>query len=151
MPPRKDLRRNPRKPRPRHPRDPIADAIKRVTDRLVDTADVIMDQLLDRFFPGQYQPQSQSQPRSRTQQQQQRQDRQSPPPPHSLYEVLEVSESASPETITAAWKSLSKRYHPDNQSTGNAEKIKLINGAYDMLSDPAKRRLYDRMLRSSRS
>ena len=64
----------------------------------------------------------------------------------TLYDILEVSSQASPEVIEAAWKSLSKRYHPDNQKTGNAERIKAINGAHDILSDPKQRKAYDAKL-----
>ncbi len=63
----------------------------------------------------------------------------------TLYEVLEVSETASQETIAAAYQSLSKRYHPDaNLGTPSAwERFKEINQAFDILGDPLRRRHYD--------
>lgn len=70
----------------------------------------------------------------------------------NYYEILEVDKKASDEIIKVAYKSLVKKYHPDLQ--GNQEKviaedtIKLINEAYDVLSDPIKREEYDRTLMS---
>ena len=66
----------------------------------------------------------------------------------SFYDILEVSRTASPEVIRAAYKSLVQRFHPDkNPDNPNAvELLKLINNAYDTLSDPSKRAAYDVML-----
>lgn len=61
------------------------------------------------------------------------------------YESLEVSRTASPEVITAAYRSLGKIYHPD-LNRGDEECVRimgLINAAYAILSDPHKRREYD--------
>ena len=41
----------------------------------------------------------------------------------TLYEQLEVAESASQEVIAASHKALARRYHPDNAKTGNAERF----------------------------
>lgn len=61
------------------------------------------------------------------------------------YEVLGVSEHASPLQIKDAYRRLVKQYHPDtNPSAEAAEFIKQINQAYDVLSDPEKRTAYDR-------
>lgn len=73
-----------------------------------------------------------------------------PPPPRTkpqktLYDHLEVSSHASPETVSAAFRSLSARFHPDNQKTGNAEKYKQITAAWSVLKDPGKRKEYDRV------
>ena len=63
------------------------------------------------------------------------------------YEILEVSENASPEVIEKAYKVLVKKYHPDLQtgdSKAEAEKkMKQINEAYDILSNSEKRKVYD--------
>ena len=66
-------------------------------------------------------------------------------PNKTLYDVLQVSRHADPETIKAAYKSLVQRYHPDrNPDNPDAEKIlKEINHAYEVLSDPVKRAGYD--------
>jgi len=149
----RSLRQRRPKRRPR-PRDPIADAINRITNRFVDIADDIIDAAFVQLFPNQTPPprqQSQSQSRQQSQSQSHSQSssgvKDSGP---NLYEILEVSESASQETIEAAWKSLSKRYHPDNQKTGDHEKAKAINHAHDILSDPEKRKIYNVMLRRQR-
>jgi len=63
----------------------------------------------------------------------------------TLYEVLEVSRNASHETISAAFRSLSRRYHPDNKETGDEKKFKEISHAWTVLKDDIKRRDYDRV------
>lgn len=65
------------------------------------------------------------------------------------YDVLEVARAASHETIAAAYRSLCKRYHPDINCDAalSADRMTRINLAYDTLSDPVKRRLYDESLR----
>lgn len=68
----------------------------------------------------------------------------------TLYELLEVSETASKEIIEKAYKVLAKKYHPDLQEASNKtqaeEMMKKINEAYDVLSDETKRKRYDEEL-----
>ena len=62
------------------------------------------------------------------------------------YQVLGVSENASEEEITKAYRKLAKKYHPDaNQDNKDeAEKnFKEVNEAYETLSDKQKRQMYD--------
>jgi len=59
------------------------------------------------------------------------------------YQVLEVSESASPDVIKATWRLLQQKYHPDNPATGNLERSKQINLAYETLGDPDARAKFD--------
>lgn len=61
------------------------------------------------------------------------------------YDNLKVSKNAPQEVIRAAYKVLSQKYHPDrNQDNPDATRImKIINEAYDVLSDPIKRREHD--------
>lgn len=72
----------------------------------------------------------------------------------NFYDILEVSEAASPEVIRAAYQSLAKRWHPDkNLNDQETAKLKMqaINGAYAVLSDPASRKHYNDELRAERS
>lgn len=61
------------------------------------------------------------------------------------YEVLGVSRDASPEEIKKAYRRLARKYHPDVSSEPDAEeRFKEINAAYEVLSDPERRAMYDR-------
>jgi molecular chaperone DnaJ len=63
------------------------------------------------------------------------------------YQTLGISEKADQKTIKSAYRSLVKEFHPDSHSdTANHEKIIAINGAYEVLGDPQRRRCYDRQL-----
>lgn len=61
------------------------------------------------------------------------------------YEVLDVSQRATEFEIKAAFRKLALKFHPDKG--GNPEKFKALAAAYDVLSDPLKRRAYDAELR----
>lgn len=69
-------------------------------------------------------------------------------PKNTFYDVLQLSPNADPMVIEAAYRSLAQRYHPDNNSgNSDAEKhLKIINRAYEVLSDPVKREGYDAAL-----
>ena len=58
------------------------------------------------------------------------------------YEILGVSKSASADEIKKAFRKQAQKHHPD--AGGNEETFKQINEAYDALSDPEKRKMYDR-------
>ena len=60
-----------------------------------------------------------------------------------LYETLGVNKSASKDEIKSAYRKLAKKYHPDNHETGNADKFKEVQEAYDILYDDQKRSAYD--------
>jgi len=57
------------------------------------------------------------------------------------YKILGVSKNASQEEIKKAYYRLAHKYHPDKG--GDPEKFKEINEAYQILSDPEKRKQYD--------
>ena len=60
------------------------------------------------------------------------------------YQILGVPRNATDEEIKRAYRRLARQYHPDvNRSKEAEEKFKEINEAYQVLSDPEKRRLYD--------
>lgn len=63
----------------------------------------------------------------------------------TYYDILEVSPNASHAVIKAAYKSLMQRYHPDKNSGDPAmgKLTILISQAFDVLSDPEKRKAYD--------
>ncbi|MDR3417064.1 MAG: J domain-containing protein [Nevskia sp.] len=65
------------------------------------------------------------------------------------YDVLEVSPRASPEAIKGAYKFLLQKWHPDKNpgQQAQAEQIaRELNDAYEVLSDPERRRAYDAIL-----
>jgi curved DNA-binding protein CbpA len=59
------------------------------------------------------------------------------------YEDLQVSSNADIETIERVYRLLAKRYHPDNNGSGNTEKFTRITEAYKVLTDPEKRAAFD--------
>jgi curved DNA-binding protein len=63
------------------------------------------------------------------------------------YETLGVSKTASDTEIRSAFRKLARKYHPDVAKDKKAaeEKFKEINEAYEVLSDPEKRKKYDQL------
>ena len=61
------------------------------------------------------------------------------------YETLGVTKTATSDEIRKAFRKLARQHHPDvsKDKKGAEEKFKSINEAYEVLSDPEKRRKYD--------
>lgn len=62
------------------------------------------------------------------------------------YNILKVSRSATEDDLKKSYKRLAMKWHPDKNPATNQEaeaKFKLISEAYDVLSDPHKRQIYD--------
>lgn len=63
------------------------------------------------------------------------------------YEELDIAYNASQEEIKTAYRKKAKLYHPDkNASSSAAKRFLKVQEAYDVLSDPQKRKQYDLML-----
>jgi DnaJ-class molecular chaperone len=61
-----------------------------------------------------------------------------------FYDILGIKKSASDADIKAAYRKLTRQYHPDKYDGPDAnEKFSNINNAYEVLSDKEKRRIYD--------
>lgn len=61
------------------------------------------------------------------------------------YEVLQISPAATFDQVHKAYRALAMRYHPDrNSEPGAGATMAAINEAYMVLSDPSRRREYDR-------
>jgi curved DNA-binding protein CbpA len=68
----------------------------------------------------------------------------------NYYIVLGVAEDADGDTIRSAFRALARRYHPDAGAGSSTTEFRRVLEAYETLSDPERRRLYDRDLRGSR-
>jgi curved DNA-binding protein CbpA len=62
----------------------------------------------------------------------------------NYYDLLQINPRAEIETIERVYRIMAARYHPDNQQTGDADRFRVLNEAYQLLRDPVKRREYDK-------
>ena len=64
--------------------------------------------------------------------------------PRDYYEVLGVGRDADAAAVKKSYRKLAKKYHPDvNKGTEAKAKFAEVQEAYEVLSDPEKRKLYD--------
>jgi curved DNA-binding protein CbpA len=61
------------------------------------------------------------------------------------YAVLGIDPKADSDTIQKAYAKLAQRYFPNNADTGNAEMFDAVNAAYETLSDPELRSIFDKL------
>src|SRR5260370_2683334 len=62
------------------------------------------------------------------------------------YQTLGVSRTATEKEIKSAYRRLARQFHPDvNKDPKATDRFKLINEAYEVLSDPKKRSKYDQL------
>src|SRR5256884_9633621 len=62
------------------------------------------------------------------------------------YQTLGVTRTASEKELKSAYRRLARQYHPDvNKDSKATERFKLINEAFEVLSDPKKRAKYDQL------
>jgi curved DNA-binding protein CbpA len=63
-------------------------------------------------------------------------------PKKNYYEILGVSEDASPDEIKKAFRKLAMKLHPDKKG-GNKEKFQEVNEANQVIGNPQKKQQYD--------
>ena len=61
------------------------------------------------------------------------------------YAALGIEPKSDSETIQKAYTKLAQRYHPNTTGTADPERFAAVNHAYEVLSDPAARREFDKL------
>lgn len=65
-----------------------------------------------------------------------------------LYEILGIDKTAADADVKKAFRKAALQHHPDRG--GNADTFKDVNRAYEVLSDPEKRKIYDQVRQRDR-
>ena len=68
----------------------------------------------------------------------------------NYYTLLGVPDNADLDTIRSAFRVLARRYHPDAGAGSSVQRFREVLTAYETLSDPTRRRHYDRALDGKR-
>ena len=69
----------------------------------------------------------------------------------NLYKILEIPMFSKPEDVKSAYRKLAKVWHPDINAKKNAKaKFLEIQEAYEILTDPAKKTIYDHLMSGSK-
>jgi DnaJ-class molecular chaperone len=73
--------------------------------------------------------------------------------PKNYYEILGLPRSANDRQIDTAYRALAMKYHPDTShgQSNSAPAFREITEAFDVLSNPEKRRRYDRLIRNAKA
>lgn len=64
---------------------------------------------------------------------------------HDHYQTLGITPGANLDEVRRAFRALARKHHPDlNPASGAAKQFAIVQAAYEVLGDPAKRAAYDR-------
>src|SRR5271156_6098854 len=72
-----------------------------------------------------------------------------PQPTVNYYDLFQINPRAEVESIERVYRILSARYNPVASATGDPERYRMLTEAYQVLSDPIRRREYDKWLEPS--
>jgi hypothetical protein len=61
------------------------------------------------------------------------------------YAILGIDPKSDSDTIQKAYAQLAQKYYPNNSATANAEMFEAVNAAYETLSDPELRSIFDKL------
>ena len=70
--------------------------------------------------------------------------------PDALYRVLHVDPSADFDVIRAAYRALAAIHHPDHAGANGEQRMRELNRAWEVLSNPERRAAYDAVRRAYR-
>jgi curved DNA-binding protein CbpA len=65
------------------------------------------------------------------------------PAPINYYDLLQINPRAEAETVERVFRMMAARYRPDDRESGDPERFRLLQEAYETLRDPDRRARYD--------